>query len=192
MHKGVILLVKAKSRSDAQTKAEEFLEPYGDSKVWDWYQIGGRWSGTLTGYDPETDPKNIEQCTLCNGTGTRTDGMGGPRGCNGCGGKGKSVSWPTQWGTTEHDVMPAINPKVQKVIEDWGRNWKSKQLDELEKSRTHFAGNEAMKGYFLRKEADIVDDCFSFESNVYDTEEGTNNIPGSLRGYFAVMVDTHN
>lgn len=23
---------------------------------WDWYQIGGRWTGTFDGYDPDTDP----------------------------------------------------------------------------------------------------------------------------------------
>lgn len=58
MHKGVILLTKAKNREEAKAKAEEFLEPYGDGDVWDWYVIGGRWSGTLDNYSPEDDPIN--------------------------------------------------------------------------------------------------------------------------------------
>ena len=32
---------------------------------WDWFQIGGRWTGHLSDYDPEKDPANIERCDLC-------------------------------------------------------------------------------------------------------------------------------
>jgi hypothetical protein len=74
-------------------------------KNWDWWQIGGRWTGILDGYDPDTDPKNIEVCSLCRGTGTRRDMVVRDRdqvrikrngGCNGCGGKGKHPVWPTE------------------------------------------------------------------------------------------------
>ena len=47
MHKGVILLTKASDRDEAVSQVESFLENYGDGDVWDWYVIGGRWSGTL-------------------------------------------------------------------------------------------------------------------------------------------------
>jgi hypothetical protein len=47
MHKGVICLTKATDKEDAISNVESFLESYGDGKVWDWYEIGGRWGGTL-------------------------------------------------------------------------------------------------------------------------------------------------
>ena len=47
MHKGVILLTKASDKEEALDSVREFLENYGDGDVWDWYQIGGRWSNTL-------------------------------------------------------------------------------------------------------------------------------------------------
>lgn len=79
--------------------------PGNEDSKWDWYQIGGRWSGALDpSYDPATDPRNIETCNLCAGTGMRNDD-GGRKArskdptytCNGCDGKGTAVKWPTQW-----------------------------------------------------------------------------------------------
>ena len=42
---------------------------------WDWYQIGGRWTGALSegAYDPELAPENITSCSLCGGSGVRVD-----------------------------------------------------------------------------------------------------------------------
>lgn len=72
---------------------------------WDWYSIGGRWTGRLDGYDPEQDPALKEPCFICNGTGTRdwsgTDAtpewIAECNGCNGCKGAGEKTQWPTQW-----------------------------------------------------------------------------------------------
>lgn len=85
--------------------------PEDEGGFWDWYQIGGRWTGTLDGYDPETDPANLEHCELCDGTGDRKD-LTPPEwkeecgGCNGCHGKGKRVKWPTSWADHPGDVAP--------------------------------------------------------------------------------------
>lgn len=100
-------------------------EGYGDEggywsneqSFWDWWQIGGRWSGHFArdDYDPHKDPRNWETCDICGGTGQR----GGPGSrfpnespsvrdgkpyCNGCthyfehtGQVGVAVKWPTQW-----------------------------------------------------------------------------------------------
>ena len=38
---------------------------------WDYWTIGGRWTGQLDGHDPTKDPENIETCHLCSGTGDR-------------------------------------------------------------------------------------------------------------------------
>ena len=71
---------------------------------WDWYQIGGRWTGVLDGYDPSADPANKETCYLCGGTGKRTD-MEVANGCNGCRGTGIMEKWPTDWATHPGDVQ---------------------------------------------------------------------------------------
>lgn len=71
---------------------------------YDWYQIGGRYTGTFDGYDPEADPNNKEVCSLCKGTGKRTD-MEVVNGCNGCSSTGISIKWPTQWGFHDGDVV---------------------------------------------------------------------------------------
>ncbi len=86
--------------------------PYGG--IWDWYQIGGRWTGYLNNdYDPEKDPQNIETCNLCNGTGQREDEIGKDirskdpsYTCNGCSGKGVKTKWPTQWKHHVGDIIP--------------------------------------------------------------------------------------
>lgn len=77
---------------------------------WDWWVIGGRWTGLLTDYDPSEDPANIETCDLCGGTGDRASHRGESReqqhssGCNGCLGKGTRLKWPTQWAEYPGDV----------------------------------------------------------------------------------------
>jgi hypothetical protein len=52
-----------------------------------------------------------------------------------------------------------------------------------------------MSSYYARKYADFKNDVFSFESNVFDTENYTNNPAQAFQNaeeYFAVMVDMHN
>jgi hypothetical protein len=46
MHKGIILLTKASNKDEAKIAIEEFMNEYKND-VWDWYVIGGRWSGIL-------------------------------------------------------------------------------------------------------------------------------------------------
>jgi len=43
---------------------------------WDWFEIGGRWTGDHDGYNPRTDRRNWEKCSLCEGTGYRNDKLG--------------------------------------------------------------------------------------------------------------------
>lgn len=56
--------------------------------IWDFFKIGGRWSGVLDGYKPGEDIKNYSPCDLCDGTGKRKDMVSLVRGCNGCNGTG--------------------------------------------------------------------------------------------------------
>lgn len=90
---------------------------------WDWYQIGGRWTSVLDPtYNPETDPDNIEECNICNGTGDRPGWVWYDRtnpdspvrkfkddwaeqcnGCNGCKGEGRHPVWPSSFKPVPHD-----------------------------------------------------------------------------------------
>lgn len=90
---------------------------------WDWYQVGGRYSGRLDDSDPGRDPRNWETCFICEGTGVRNDELGRQTRerdpgytCNGCGGDreitgqpGVRVSWPTRWVRSEGDVQDALS-----------------------------------------------------------------------------------
>lgn len=44
MHANHLILVKADDWESAISEAEDFLKDYGNGNVWDWYEIGGRWS----------------------------------------------------------------------------------------------------------------------------------------------------
>ena len=80
---------------------------HNPNKKWDWWTIGGRWTGKLLiGYDPAEDKDNYKKCWMCNNTGTRPDAnypqdcehqcraaspAGYPvigKGCNACAGTG--------------------------------------------------------------------------------------------------------
>lgn len=51
MHFNHILAVVAADENEARDVAGQFLDSYGDGKVWDWYEVGGRWQGSLDGAD---------------------------------------------------------------------------------------------------------------------------------------------
>lgn len=52
------------------------MSTYNPDSQWDWWQVGGRWTGAFTAadeqpYEPGMDPGNIETCVICGGTGKR-------------------------------------------------------------------------------------------------------------------------
>lgn len=91
----------------------EILKPWdendGDNEngTWDFWSLGGRWTGVWSDYDPEKDPANHKTCYLCGGTGLRNDAIAqewrreNPEyTCNGCSSgprPGTALKWPTQW-----------------------------------------------------------------------------------------------
>jgi len=66
MHAAVLVIVPQ------DVSVAEALEPYRNAE-WDGFEVGGRFTGLLDGYDPEQDPENFESCELCNGTGKRLE-----------------------------------------------------------------------------------------------------------------------
>lgn len=106
------------------------MKPYSEHENpngwWDWWQIGGRYTGCHDDYDPHQDPRNHEPCSICLGTGLRNDELGKSARtnepsytCNACGhynpnerkwtfgkyGKGVHLKWPTNWAEYKGDIM---------------------------------------------------------------------------------------
>ncbi len=107
MHALVFVLIP--ETGDPEAHVARLMAPHEETETgghWDWFQIGGRYTGWISGYDPQTDPENVERCWLCQGTGKRTD-MVVRDGCNHCKGKGEALKWPTQWRTHLGDVASA-------------------------------------------------------------------------------------
>jgi hypothetical protein len=94
--------------SGATFKDGRYFKHTNQAAKWDWWVIGGRWTGMLIPhYDPDKDPDNRQICVLCQGTGKRTD-VSDPelqQKCNGCGGTGIETKWPTQWKRVAGDQM---------------------------------------------------------------------------------------
>lgn len=85
---------------------------------WDWWQVGGRWTGCWSEYDPCADPVNQECCRQCGGSGRRDDQVGrdlrakDPNfACNGCQGSGSSVKW--ELAPHAGDIVPAAQLAAQ-------------------------------------------------------------------------------
>lgn len=66
-------------------------------RLWDWYQIGGRWRGAHDPeYDAEKDETLVEKCEYCDGF---------KKDCRYCDGKGRRLAWPTGWPPHEKDLI---------------------------------------------------------------------------------------
>lgn len=100
--------LKDKPKADCEDCGGKGTRPttYNPNSKWDWYVVGGRWTAMLveSEYDPTKDPRNMETCFICNGSGMRNDNLGKDARradpnytCNGCGGSGKHLKHPPQW-----------------------------------------------------------------------------------------------
>jgi len=197
------MLTKAKSRDDAKDNVESFLEPYGEGNVWDWYVIGGRWSGTLNEKNREFEKKVKELCPPEQKFGYSVREMKEKRESfnelwKKIGGKGLNPYSRDSYMSDgyEDDIMLAS--KCKSVLKEWEqdmkeiaeKHWKN-TLKERRKEKAD-TREFPMSGYHANRYAECVNDSFCFENNVYDTEEDTHKLPKTLKGYYAVMVDMHN
>lgn len=130
MHYRTLVLVPG--QGDVDALVSEAMAPYDENRpvelvtedgdtfwhnphsFWDGWQIGGRYTGLFSGYDPQQDPGLVEVCFVCSGTGVRDDEIGRAARaenpdyrCNGCDGSGERQMWPTEWPRRDDDVMPA-------------------------------------------------------------------------------------
>lgn len=78
-HFGVLVITD----DGSEDTVTELLAPYDengtwfrDGSKWDWWVVGGRWTGYLDPtYDPYKDERNYERCRFCEGTGVTTQAV---------------------------------------------------------------------------------------------------------------------
>jgi hypothetical protein len=129
-----VVVPMSTTRATAHEAVEPLMAPYceapppdhiyNESGWWDWWCVGGRYTGRYSEYAPTRDDDNYEVCWLCHGTGERFDGRSGPGNCNGCckggeaglTGTGRSLKHAPDWKPCEDDVVPVRvlvnNPRV--------------------------------------------------------------------------------
>jgi hypothetical protein len=194
--------MKAENSKSAKAKTEVFMDEYrGD--VWDWYQIGGRWTGTLDGYDPQTDPANKKHCWLCDGSGIRDDTLGKQMRekdpsytCNGCKGTGEMDKWPTEYAKRSNDILP-LELVIPIILEEWQQDPIKEGKAEESRAKEWLNGkrgkdNYNMYGYVLSCAAKLYQQEFSFECNIFNIESYNFALPEDYEGWWAVIVDMHN
>jgi len=163
----------------------EAMGPHEDSGgFWDWYQIGGRWTGLFDNYDPTKEPENNEVCWLCHGTGLRNDDIGKAQReadpnytCNSCGGKGIAVKWPTQFKNYPGDIIPISQlteehlKRFYRVVTPYGAFANERWLPWHKANEVAFQKLEMPTLEWIKEE---------FENGKYGQGE-----------FFAVVVDNH-
>lgn len=156
------LVIVVSEEKPSMHSIDEALRPYYE-REWDWFQVGGRWTGYLDGYDPDTDPKLQEKCKWCEGTGTTTENVGrefpaykpnvGQK-CYQCKGKGSSTAWPTQWPTRGTDLAFAAKDLTREVDSPYAfvydYSWISKEsFDRGGAAIDSILGRESKQSHFV-------------------------------------------
>lgn len=108
MHYATLVIVS--DDTDLDAAVSEALSNH-EGVEWDWWQIGGRWTGIFDGYNPELDSANYEPDPHKPGE--------------------VRVKWPTQWKRNLGDVIPVsglteehLKPFHAVAVSGWGY-WKS-------------------------------------------------------------------
>lgn len=208
MHKGIILLVKGRTKDSVINKVHKFMRKY-EGDVWDWYRIGGRWSGTLAPKDKlaEFDKKMKELAGYKEGDfGISTKLLeekkeelqkiwqdlgleGSPVECyNG----GYAFSLPVDGGP--YDLVP-LSTCYNTVLEWSNMKGRIAQYKEsIKEYKEKLPDKYNMVDWYKKRIRNIKNQEFCFDTNVYNLIEKNYSVPKktNLKGWFAVMIDIHN
>ena len=172
MHSMVILLVKSESKDIAKGQildvVDNFLEYYVDD-VFDWYQIGGRWTGILSPYFKEFEKKS------------------------------KNILKLNTFGNISCNEVENKQEQLQEIWENLGGKGKNPYANHYELSIEGGIYDvmklsdciEIVKELQIHNK-DIKTQEFCFECAVYNLETFDYLIPENIEDYYAVVVDLHN
>lgn len=145
-------------------KTKRFGRVTNPNAKWDWWVVGGRWTGHLHPfYDPTEDPSNSEKCWLCRGTGKRDDELGREMRlsdptytCNGCRGTGWMVKHPPQWKKFAGDQMMVGNIPIDeiraKAAQDAAKRWD--KFHSIVNGRPYAVWGDVLDKFENREDAD--------------------------------------
>lgn len=202
MHFLSFLIVKADSREEAIGRARDFLEEY-QNQVWDWYVIGGRWSGYIT-------QSNLDQATYEQFLKEfRENALGfiskdNPE----CKQRKRAHElfmkyFPNFEGDIPiyrdpylhdgylDDVVPlgCCEEIIQKFIDDFHSRYE--KLVEIAKKEIESDGT-INRNTAWRLGRYSYDDSYSTDHTVFNVENYSVSIPDNPEGYYVVTVDLHN
>ncbi len=209
MHKGIIMLVKARKKTEAVSKVREFLKSF-EGDVWDWYQIGGRWQNTLAPMTVKFFEKAkvllkvegkdfISQETVNEKQGELHEIW---RKLGGKGDNPYSDHYKMHQGGGEYDSLPLKD--CIEVVKKWHYDYIKKGKETEKEGRERWLkkkgengkplNNYSMYGYSLKNAGAIYSQDFCFESNVFNTETYNYSLPkeDEMEKFYAVMIDIHN
>ena len=202
MHFLSFLIVKADSREEAVRRARDFLEEYLN-QVWDWYVIGGRWSGYIT-------QSNLDQATYEKFSKEfRENALGliskdNPE----CKQRKRAHElfmkyFPNFEGDIPiyrdpylhdgylDDVVPlgCCEEIIQKFIDDFHSRY-GKLVEKAKKEIESDGTINRITAWELGRYS--YDDSYSTDHTVFNVENYSVSIPDNPEGYYVVTVDLHN
>lgn len=205
MHKGVILLVKTRDKEEILSLVDQFLEPYGNGDVWDWYQIGGRWNNTLAPKDKlDNFKKKCDEILVKTEHGwisqQKVDSKQEQlqKAWEECGLEGLN-SYCNHYGLGEegntYDIV-SLKDCID-TVKEWIKDLEKEKEEVYEKmiqARSDAKeGKYDMSGYYAGLYKDAQYQNFCFKTNVYNiSTDEAETIPEDIEEYYAVMLDIHN
>jgi len=194
--------MQASSVENAHTKTTEFMEAYGDDKVWDWYVIGGRWTGLLSAIIDEFEKQakiivpqdeagffsqntvNVKQSEL-QALWESLAGEGPNPWAN-------HYDLPKTGGVYDIAPLTLCLPKVK----EWQQDPVKCGDNEVKQAKERYLDGEKgpdynMYGYCLKRAGHLYAQDFSFGANVFNLETYNFAIPDNTEGWYAVIVDMH-
>lgn len=127
---------------------------------WDWWTVGGRYSGSFECLNPYDDPRNKKSCWLCGGTGIRRDDIGDAQRkidptytCNGCNGTGRMLKHASEFVDEGNYItienLRAIEPQLKQHAE----SERKKRIDDIAQ-KTSLSWEEIERALHLKAVTD--------------------------------------
>jgi len=192
MHYVSFLAVEADTSQEAIQAAESFLESY-ENHAYDWYVIGGRWSGACAGADfvCAGNSRSAFDATVETAVAARDRHFNSVR---------QEIFGPDPRVriSDEGAVSDEVTEREDRLWDSY-RATSSEMLQIANKTTTPHGREYAMLGYCLREMSDILTGCYGSNSYFYDTVAISNGteflyerVAARPDRQWLVVVDLHN
>lgn len=172
------------------------MEGYKDD-VWDWYQIGGRWSQILAPQYDEFMKRSKDILNKSNGfLSQREVDKKQPElknlwiSLHGKGPNPLSNHYDLPDDGTSNDLLP-LSDCLHKV-EEWRKSDKERIESELKDAEEKWKDDNSMKGYCYKIAGSLLQEEFCFNQTVYNIDSYNYAIPENTENWWACVIDMHN